>query len=427
MHRLPRLSLVAGCHLLLAACGPAPTTEERSFEVTAILTVSGPVTPSTPLTFIQQRFTLVLDPVALTMMLGNESGISQVPVTTDDHVTFRAVGDVTAYSTVQTSSGAPVTYDRFQVRIDGDRLDGQGAGVVVAPAKCQGSTQSPVTGEIVGTADRSGPSLQRPYMGGANPLAITNVIASEPLPATTRATLTAPGDTVDLLPVVGSTSDALAGFQTPPGRALLFGQMYQVVIDPWADFAGNPGLPTPSFMTIAMPPLDAQDGFEGTGPIASGPAPPPNPSSNLFPPISGSRSALIGGSFGQLNPTTPGDDSLWRRLTVPAGAQKVHFALRPIGKSQATLPTTGTTVYVGVPGAGVNTGQFPATVDLTTPVTVSSWPQPFFLGDIQTIEIPLPDGAKDEVVFSLHNRYNPGGCLGTETVMAYLIDDLVVE
>ena len=161
----------------------------------------------------------------MTMTLGNEVGVSQVLVTTSDHVTFHAVSDTTSPFAPQLASGPPISYDRFQISIDGDGLSGQGGGVVAISVKCQDSpTLTPVTVDLVGMPDHTAPSLGALPMELADPLGVVNLIASEPLPASTAARLTAAGDAVDLVPNDASVPDAIGGFSTPPGRSLLFGE-----------------------------------------------------------------------------------------------------------------------------------------------------------------------------------------------------------
>ena len=271
---------------------------------------------------------------------------------------------------------------------------------------------------FTGTLDTHGPSLNLPGQG-VDPLYPPAIASNEPLPSTATAQLSSDADMVAMESRPGM-SQVVTSFKVPAGRALRYGATYQLTIAPWQDLAGNAGVPTGAFTTVAAPSLVAEDGFEGAATTVGGA---PIVDASVLPPITGKRSAAL------VSPSTPANIAGTRRLSVRLAVQSgdtvVRFNLRPWGNFQGTQGTSNLTMTVAVPGGASATKNMPGAVPLSTMFQTAS--STVWLGDVIPVEMPLPAGASSEVVVDLNTALDQSNCGLQPTNASYLVDDLRVE
>lgn len=240
---------------------------------------------------------------------------------------------------------------------------------------------------------------------------------SKPLPLSATAQLTAGGDTITLQPLQ-SDAGAVVGFAFPAGLLPLYGAAYDVLVTPWQDLAGNPGAPPSQLMTRALV-LVAQEDFEDHS-AAMGDAFIVDDSSSSLPPINGHRSAMLASGRTDVEEAP----HISARLQVSPGDTVVRFAARPFGQPNQPY-TNGISMQAGVPGGAITSATLPEQETLA-PSTDPLLGTPG-LGDVRTIEIPLPAGATSEVVVDL-SVSRPFSCgLPHPASVGYLIDDLRLE
>jgi hypothetical protein len=398
----------------------SPLAQAASFTVEGRLTATVRPGVPAPVGGVPERhdFTLRLLPGAPARLIVGRNGVA---VAAD----LRALGpgqwETTAPLALPVNAasacGASARYDRFAIAASADVLTGTASGHLDV---IQGDVVFGFDATLAMTGARDVvPPLLTAVAPDADPLAGFFLAASEPLPATSQARLTAGGEIVPLVAIT-PVADLVTGFDKP-SRALRYGTTYQLVVQPWQDLAGNAGGPLPGLRTRAAPPQIAEDGFEAAGTSPGGGR---LVDAATLPPITGVRSLLVGALSGYGGGGAPGETRFTARLAVSAGDRVVKLALRAASSLEGTLSSYGTTLRVAVPGGAVAGATFPTT-EATTPQQVGA--NRVFLGALRTVELPIPAGAAGEVVFDLSVGDLGAGCGLAPPGAAYLVDDLRAE
>jgi hypothetical protein len=370
-------------------------------------------------------FTFVWHPVAGQLIVGGGGAVSPSAVVPHGGLAFRTMAPVSVAVPYPDSCGglAALSYDEIIFSYDG-ALHGTARGHATYQTGDQLWTAE-VTATLEGVADAT-PPTPKSAGGAIDPLEPFTLAMSEPLPPTATATLrgTKGGDVVPLEAGHDLSDDAF-GFFLKPAVALAYEEVYTLVTDGLVDFAGLRAAPasTIALRTGAPPPLARADGFEsvttqtfgGAGVLHGGP----------LTPLAGDTSLILntgfGGGFGflpyHLGPT------MALRLAVPAGATVVRFTTQLVATYDLPQASFYGDIRVGSPGgalavvANVEAKDF---VKVTLPVDGD-----VYLSPLSTIEVPLPAGTKDELVFEIVG--NTGGCGLPPPPTALIVDDLRVE
>ena len=268
--------------------------------------------------------------------------------------------------------------------------------------------------EMTGVPDTAPPSLGADR-NDFDPLASLGFGASEPLPAGSAAELVGGGERVTLVPVSPEGTGVTTGFHREEPMALRYGISYQLGITPWVDLAGNAGGAPPRLTTRPPPPLVPEDGFESaTGSVGGGMV----IDDGSLPAIGGRRSVGLS-AYGVL---PPGAGSRFTvRLAVTPGDRVVRVALRPMGVYEIPPPFTGaSTLRIAVPGGAITRAPLPGFERMTTRHPMPGGAGTIFLGEVRTVEIPLPAGVGAEIVFDMTLR--PGSLCGPCAAAGGLLD-----
>ena len=270
-----------------------------------------------------------------------------------------------------------------------------------------------------GVPDVTAPSILSSSLQ-TDPLAVLNFMASEPLPASAQAQLASPSERIQLASL-GGAAGATVGFQSP-GGALRYDTTYKLVIDDWTDLAGNPGVPPDGIVTYVSPPLIPADGFEGVSGTLAGAT---IADATTFPPISGEKSALLGSLSQQVYPQQSARFTV--RLAVAPGDSVVRFSLRRFGSSSVLFPDSfNTQVRLAVPGGSIVPVPLTNLASSSTDTVLPNGTH-VTIGNVTTIEAPLPSDAGNEVVLDFQVGVYPAACSLPVPVPGYQIDDLRVE
>ena len=421
-HRGGAAALLAGVAALLG-CSSAdsndagtPLAVPTAFQVHGKLSLTphGPAAITSPPT--EQDFLLYVDPGASTVVsfaAGNAWGT----VATMKGTSF----DVTAGFNVGllgSCVGSDVWYSSFHFAVDAaaGTVTGTGRGSVDLYVGDEGfSYDAALT--FTGTRDSAGPALDLP--SAMDPFHPSDLRATRPLPSTATAQLVAAGDTITLEPIQLAGGPVL-GWSLPDTALPRYGTAYDLLITPWQDLAGNAGAPLGQVMTRPAPRLVAREDFEdpagasGDGLIVDG---------TVLPPISGQRSAVLHVHSGLDSSLALDSPHVTARLQVAPGDTVVRFSARPFGSATLASPF-GVHMQVGVPGGAITAAVLPASQETLSQTSSAGG---YLLGDVRTIEIPLPDGATSEVIVDL-SATPPSPCsLPVPGPVGYLIDDLRVE
>lgn len=400
-----------------------PLTSTRSYIVAGKLTARPANSSVGPIAGIDgQSFSLRLDPVGKTILLGVEGSASRAPVTSTDGQSFSATAPLKAlFTTGSYPCGPPqLTFDKFAIQVSGDGLQGTAEGRmdVFMGDVIYGYI---VTMTMTGRPDDEGPSFGDDIKN-IDPLAGLFLKASEPLPAASTAAITLDsGLRLELEPFSPMDSGGvLTGFHVKTERALRYDATYTLAVTPGSDLAGNAGRKLPKLQTLASPVIAAEDGFEGAGPTLGGTQVVQAPA---LPPIAGTRSVYLAGNFAA---GASAGRRFTVRLAVAPGDKVVRFSLRPVFQFQQTAIPYGSAIRVAVPGGSIVEAPLPGAETPTVRHDSGMGGPPLWLGKTVAIEVGLPADAKDEVVFDA--AVGPGGVCGLITpVPGYLIDDLRVE
>jgi hypothetical protein len=371
-------------------------------------------------------FTLVLDDDSKCALIGGE-GTSASSVLSPTPNGFRTSSPVkVTLPFARSCTGvATILFDELSFVAPLGELAGSGRGTVSYQSGDDLLSASIAMG-FEGPSDRTPPTLTVPT-ALVDPLAPLSFVASEPLPAAVTAKLVgaASGEVVALEAVrLEGPERAIRAFGKPD-RMLRFGETYDFVVDGLADFAGNAGSDAPpaAITTRPSPPLAAPDGFEsvagdtfgGAGVLAGGP----------LPAISGQKSLLLntgfGGGFGFL-PYCLGP-SLTVRLAVPRGAKVVRFERQLVAPDPIDAATFVGALRLAAVGHPVE-----ATMNLAaTGFSQRTLPGAgdVYVSGTETIELPLPAGATDEVTFEIDGVTFQCGLPPSPTLV--VLDDLRVE
>jgi hypothetical protein len=114
------------------------------------------------------------------------------------------------------------------------------------------------------------------------------------------------------------------------------------------------------------------------------------------------------------------------RLAVNPGDRFVRFSLRPISSysSSSTVGTYRTSIRCAVPGGEIVRVALPTTETLGAPQMLANGVT-VWLGDPRSVEVALPAGTADELVFDFSTRRS-SDCGPPEPTASYLLDDLRV-
>jgi hypothetical protein len=319
-------------------------------------------------------------------------------------------------------AGSSVTYSDFRFAIDangGLTGTGQGQVVVVSGDVASGAAATMV---LTGVPDAEPPRLT--IAGDAtDPFASFTVVSSEPLvPSGSIVLRAASGETTELS--TGGIPGTLITLFQKPAQVLRYATEYSLVTDAVADFAGNaatgPGSLT--FTTRALPPLAAEDGFEGVATTTFGGV--PVLSGAGAPTITGATSLYIApvSSFDTTQPP------LAVRLQLTAGDTVIRFNFRTVTPGGASGPgfTYGVGFAVGTEGGTFTGPTLPGDPNTTRTAATIGGVQ-VSLGPILTAAFSVPTDATTEVVLQrTHNRF--AGCgLPQPSIAGIIIDDLRVE
>jgi hypothetical protein len=337
--------------------------------------------------------------------------------------------------TVSLDGGLPcmrfesVSYDSITFTVNGTSLTGTAEGYT---NYLSGDyfIQTPFTAAIAGGPDATPPSvlINAPFGFSAllpvNPLSPPSFRLTEPAAETSKARLvTSDGHAMDLVPSVNADADlSVVGFQSPD-VVLRYGVKYHIDASGIVDLAGVHGAASDlTFETLATPPLVAEDGFESLTTTTLGAASVIKTGS--LPAITGTTSVYVSSGYGP--PLAQSGEPLTVRLPVQAGDTKVRFSYRIVAQNQGILgfSSVSATATVGVVDGKISHGtQFVDGGHRTMLDGVDAGT--IYLGDVQTMEIPLPAGATNEVVFELSTL--GVSCGPTPPTAGVLVDDLRVE
>ena len=419
-------TLLGGLALAAPACSDGggkrgtPLATPTFFQVQGRLTLtpeqsaSVSVIPSPP---TEQDFLLYVDPLAPSVVSFLPGQADRKAATTDG-VSF-AVAEGFIVGLPGSCAGSDVYYSSFRFTADGapGTLAGTATGLAsLGVGDVAFSYKAALT--FTGTRDLAGPSLD---VGAAvDPFHVADLRANRPLPAVASARLDSAGESIELRPLL-TTLELDLGFAIPPATLPRYGTAYDVIVTPWQDLAGNPGVPPGQLTTRPAPVLVAREDFEnadqvsGDGTVVD---------AAVLPPITGLRSAVL--ATGQSSADVAFDSPhVSARLQVVPGNTVVAFAARPFSRF-ATASTYGITMQAGVPGGAVTAAVLPATETITWSASAAA-SGGVGLGEVRTIEIPLPAGVDSEVIVDLHVA-PPIPCgLPLPPAAGYLIDDLRVE
>jgi len=414
-----------------------PLTEPRSFVAHGRLTIEPRYVGDTSHPYglaDAQDFTFRLDPTANTLMMAIPGDANHTTMRSSDGVTFEITAPITVSVPIASACYAYATYSSLSATVGPNNLTGTAIGEIYVKLGDQTSLYK-VTVAITGSVDTTGPSLTAMPVP-LDPLTGFSLQASEPLPPTATARLVSGTETIALLPSSPwANFPVVTAFDTP-NRALRYATAYDVVVDTWRDLAGNPGTALPTLITNMAPPVVPEDGFESAGTTLGGVH---IVDASILPPISGQKSALVTARLGPFS-NLPIDDSFHMSvlLAVKPGDRVVRFALRPIASSGGSADTGGTVIRVAVPGGTIALATLPRQEDLKIEQSLSGFPRAskVWVGDVRTVEVPLPPDATSEVIFdfmvsasgvALQNGLITSACGLLPPPVSYLVDDLRVE
>jgi hypothetical protein len=400
-----------------------------SFDVVATLALKPPDGSANWTDFPRTvPFTLVFDPDAGEAIVGGGGPVSAGPISSAGGASFRLTGPVAVGVPFTDSclSYATIVFDEivFSDFSHGGAFHGTARGNATYQMGDQVFSVD-MTATLEGRADAT-PPVPRLAAGAVSPLEPFTVSLSEPLPATATASLlsTTTGKTIPLDVRRDSSNQAITAF-LKPAVVLDYADVYKVVPDEIVDFAGLAAADGASLIlrTGAPPTLVPEDGFEsvagdtfgGAGVLHGGP----------LTPIAGETSLILntgfGGGFGFL-PYHLGP-GVALRLAVSPGDTVVRFKAQLVAVYELQQATFFGDVRVGSPGGtlgrltNITARDF---AKVTLPVDGDVYVSP-----VATIELPLPAGTTDQVVFEIAGV--TGGCGLPPPPTALIIDDLRVE
>jgi hypothetical protein len=364
-----------------------------------------------------QVFTLVLDADRGIAIVGANGGATSQPAEVSGN-SFRVRGSLGISAG---SCSASVTYiDPTFVVGAGGQLTGSSTGRASWSVTDIGYS-APTSMSLTGVNDTQPPVLTVSSTSSdlTDPFTSISLVASEPLPPDARARLigSAGGEVV-----LSSPNTEFFAVQLSKSKLLRYGEQYHLSVDGITDFAGNAASPVSvQFTTAAAPPLVAEDGFESTTGAMLGGA--QILAGTGEPVLTGARSLYIPASGGGApSGPRPQRTQLVLRLAVTPGDTVVRFAYRTVNPSTVS---TGTIIFVAVPGGGGAAQNVTSAPTPTTAATVAG--QAVSLGPPAMAEIPLPADASSEIVIA---RIAYGtGCSGLPPppIEGMIIDDLRVE
>jgi hypothetical protein len=384
------------------------------FTVTATLTLTvAPANVEALATFpITHTFTLAVDESASRMVMGARGYASAHELATTDRRTYVPSLDLLDEAHVPIPSPdacdpePAAHYFAMTFSIEGDRLVGTGEGEI----GWAGTRSTSFTATLEGHLDTEPPTLLVPK-GPLDPMGEARFVASEPLRESGASLI---GDVGDVFVLGAQPQDGLPDVTTSFIRSPLmlnWGSTYEITTEALTDLAGNVGdkAPRPSIMTLPEPPLAAEDGFEsvttatfgGAQVLTAGP----------LAPLAGAKSLML-----------PANGSFAVRLPIQPGDSHVRGTVRFTSPLPATVAVGGE-MRAGVPGREVSVVQLPSSVPID--VTIGTGEGTISFSAIQTIEVPIPAGATDEVSFEIVMRRGP--CPGPPSSASLLLDDLRVE
>jgi len=364
-------------------------TGVRSFVVTSQIMRDGGI-GSFPSSHV---FTLVLDGDRRIAIAGGAGEGNAAPLVPLAGGVLQIAGPL-SFTTAGTCNGSTIRYEDMRVTIDANgALSGNGRGQLFTVSGDVAFSTS-ATMSLTGVKDVQPPTLSLSGVA-ADPFGSFSLVPSEPLPLGVRPVLrVAGGESTELAASTTTTTavSVVTGF-LKPAKVLRYATQYEILIDGITDFAGNPGSAgTSLFTTNALPPLAAEDGFEGvTGTTFAGAQVLSEAGASI---ITGAKSLYIAPSAAQ----SVGQPPLALRLALAAGDTVVRFAYRTVSPGSSSSPafTFGVTWALGSEGGAIGAGSMPSDSGATTPATIGG--TAVTLGPITTATFTLPAGAANEVV-----------------------------
>lgn len=370
-----------------------------------------------------QDFLLRVDPANLRVLLGTPGQAAWHALTTQDGVTFR-IAEPVVLPLEQTICGSGAHFPELSFKAGANALMGSATGTAEI---IQGDVAFGYTArmDFTGVRDTIGPSLSGASTD-QDPLRPVYLTASEPLLSASAAQLFSPSAAaVHLLPrKTDPDSEEVVAF-AQPDVALRYSTTYAVQVMYWSDLELNLGQGLDSITTWPAPPLAVEDGFEGgASPVGGAPV----VDASVLPPLSGQRSVLVGATGGWSPPINGvKGDRLTVRLAVSTGDRVVRFSLRPVSSFSASVSGYGAEIRLAAPGGSIARVALPQSENLSQQQTMPNGGPQVWLGDARAMEIPLPTGVADEVVFDFGIAVSGGSCGLPIPTASYLVDDLRVE
>jgi hypothetical protein len=398
---------------------PGPTLYAMTAKITASDGSSSTSFPVYPVP-MGDSFSLLVDWQAGTASTGANGSVSQIKLTANSDGSWESPDSLILNQSL--TDRIYFSYGKLKIRPMGNGCSATATGIYSGRQDDVYFSKS-FTATLDGVPDRAGPGLQWVPAAKVHPLSFSGVALDELMPAGTTAVLRASPDVVmEIPPADGSatgTSAGVSGFLLGE-KALAFGTTYSLEIRPQAvDLGGNLMTELPSLATLPDPGVFAQDGFEGslkamlTGdttladstslPIPSG------KKALVIPPASGNCSAGV--TF---------------RLAASSGATAVKFSCLTYQRKNDGL-AGGFTFTSAVPHGGlvrVNEGVAKTTL-LPKPWTGDlPGSQVNLYGDLKQIEVPVPTGVSNEIIFDIQ-MIRCG--TGASPFHGLIIDELRVE
>jgi hypothetical protein len=294
-----------------------------------------------------------------------------------------------------------LSYGKLQLRPAADGCTGEGPG---SYTNLRGDIRytREFTATLAGVVDREGPQLSFASSDQGHPLAFRGVLANELLPVGTTAELRDDrGGVLALRALPEQSSVGVSGF-SQGDKALAFGATYNLAVLPAAvDLVGNPTGSLPTLATLSDPGLFVQDGFEGamnaymTGAVGI-------VDSTTLPVPTGSKALDIKPWTGSGVSACPMRYTV--RLAVKSGAKVVRFSYLTYKPQTATSTSFSYTMTVAVPHGEVIRYYAPSATSrpLSYPWTGNlPGSGDFIFGDLAQMDLPLPAGVGDEVLFDI--------------------------
>jgi hypothetical protein len=352
------------------------------------------------------------------ILVGGGGTADLVSVTTSDGTTFSATHRFEVW-TDDLNGVQSYTYETIELRPAGGSLTGHAEGTAQV-TNGDLIEAVPFSAELVGGADITAPFfVPNGTSTPNNPFLPFVAHTSEPVLLTSRARLVGrDGASIELSPQL-APGDLPATWIFESGPVVLPpSEGYTVTVDGLLDFAGNSGISSGALRLAGWrtPPVLLEDGFESptesalAGVVAGGD----------LAPLTGARSFYLGDLRAPGAAANHIAQYLFVRLALNPGDKVLRFAYRTV----APRDGLGFDISIDMGTVGRSIGGVSG-VSLLTPSTPTTWStgETVYLGDVRTMETPLPTDAAEELVLMLLTNVDPTATDAT----GLLIDDLRIE